>query len=157
MLEHGVLAPDWRLAPPAVQPPDAPGGPADLLGRPALLLFFSIGCAGCTGRAIPFAKALAARYPGLRVLAIHSQPGGQRPPEPERVRAVTDWLNVGFPVLLDDGDATYRAYEAEGTPHWLLLDGHGRVRRSIFGSMDGARQRLAYALEELLGPASARV
>ena len=89
MLEHGVLAPDWRLAPAAVQPPDAPGGPADLLGRPALLLFFSIGCAGCTGRAIPFAKALAARYPGLRVLAIHSQPGGQRPPEPERVRAVT--------------------------------------------------------------------
>ena len=46
-------------------------------------------------------------------------------------------------------DATFRRYEAGGTPHWVLIDADGVIRKSIFGSMDGARQRLDYALEEL--------
>ncbi len=46
-------------------------------------------------------------------------------------------------------DATFLRYEAGGTPHWVLIDTEGIIRKSIFGSMDGARQRLDYALEEL--------
>jgi hypothetical protein len=52
-------------------------------------------------------------------------------------------------VFVDDGDATFRAYEAEGTPHWVLINADGTIRKSVFGSMAGSLQRLNYALQEL--------
>jgi peroxiredoxin len=116
-----------------------------------LVLFFNVECLGCIGRALPFAQTLAERYPGLPVLAVHSvfRPGA--PHDLERIRELVAHHGLTFPVLLDDGSATFDAYTAEGTPHWVLIDGEGRVRKSIFGSMDGARQRLDYALLELFG------
>jgi thioredoxin-related protein len=45
----------------------------------------------------------------------------------------------------------YTTFKAEGTPHWLIFDEKGTLTHSIFGSMDGAQNRLYYALEEVSG------
>ena len=120
-----------------------------LRGQPTLLLFWNIGCAGCTGRALPLTLTLAERYPDLQIVAIHSvfPPRSEQPVR--EVSLVAKHFALPYEVALDAGDATYRAFGAEGTPHWVLLDRDGHVWRSFFGSMAGSQQRLSYALQEL--------
>ncbi len=114
-----------------------------------LLLFFNVGCPGCMGRALPFSLELAARYPGLRLVGLHTSFEKGSDYAPARIQAVVEYFALPYPVYLDDGDATFLRYEAGGTPHRVLVEAGGIIRKSIFGSMDGARQRLGYALEEL--------
>jgi peroxiredoxin len=118
-------------------------------GRPVLLLFFNIGCAGCTGRALPFSLELAERYPELQIIGLHTsfEAGSQHPAS--RVQAVIDYFKLPYLVFQDDGAETFHAYQAEGTPHWVLIDAEGVVQRSVFGSMAGSIQRLEYAMQEL--------
>ncbi|MCB0076372.1 MAG: TlpA family protein disulfide reductase [Anaerolineales bacterium] len=121
----------------------------DLRGDPALLLFWNIGCAGCVGRALPFAVELAKQFPSLQIVAIHSV-FPPRPTQPQReVQRVADHYALPFVVALDDGDTHYRAFGAEGTPHWVILNEEGAIYRSFFGSMAGQQQRLLYALQAL--------
>lgn len=121
----------------------------NLHGAPALLLFFSIKCAGCTGRALPLSLDVAERYPDLQIVGIHSSFSEVSTPSLDAIQSVINYFDLPYPVIVDDGDATFRAYLAEGTPHWILLNADGTVRNSIFGSMAGAQQRLTYALLEL--------
>lgn len=140
----GQPAPAWQLS-------DAQGGVSrltDFLGRPLLVLFFSIDCPACVGRALPFSRLVAARYPALRIVGIHSQLEGGRAHTPEQVRAVAERQQFSHPVLLDDGGTTFSAYGASGTPHWVLIDAQGIVRKSFWGSTQGPQQRLEYALQE---------
>jgi len=125
-------------------------GVEDFRGRPLLLLFFNIGCPGCTGRAIPFSLQLREQFPDLQIVGIHARFEGPAY-SPSQVRAVIEYLKVPYPVLLDEGHETFSRYAAGGTPHWVLLDADGHIVRSIFGSMAGSQQRLAYALLELYG------
>lgn len=119
-----------------------------LHGQPILLLFFNIGCAGCTGRALPLTLDLARQYPALQLVAIHSH-FSPTPVPIDSLKGVANYFKLPYPVLLDDGDAIFRHYQAEGTPHWVLINADGTIRKSFFGSMSGARQRLSYALIEL--------
>ena len=139
-------APPWRVT---TLSGDAAPDLESLLGRPLLLLFFNVGCPGCMGRALPFSLDLAARYPGLQFIGIHTSFEKGSDFAPARIQAVVEYFDLPYPVYLDDGDATFLRYEAGGTPHWILIDADGIIRKSIFGSMDGARQRLDYALEEV--------
>lgn len=127
----------------------APVQVEDLRGAPALLLFFHVGCAGCMGRALPLTLQLAQQYPNLRILGIHLTGDD----EPERVeyslQKVIRYFKLPYPVIMDDGNATFRAYGVSGTPHWVLLNPDGTIRKHFFGSMEGAQQRLFYALAEL--------
>lgn len=118
-------------------------------GKPTLLLFFNIGCAGCTGRAIPLTLTFANDYPDLQLLAIHSHFSANTPHPYESVKAVASYFKLPYPVAFDQDDTIFRLYAAEGTPHWILLDAAGKIHKSIFGSMAGARQRLSYSLQEL--------
>lgn len=44
-----------------------------LKGKPLLILFFYLGCPGCTGRAIPFANKMAYEYTDkINIIGIHS-------------------------------------------------------------------------------------
>ena len=50
-----------------------PPEPESFLGKPLLILIFSLGCPGCVGRAIPFANRMVYEYGDqLPVLGIHS-------------------------------------------------------------------------------------
>ncbi len=66
-----------------------------------------------------------------------------------QIKEIRQLLKIDYPFFVDQGMKTYATYEAEGTPHWTLLDATGIVYRNIFGSMPNALQRLDYALMEL--------
>lgn len=119
-------------------------------GKPLLLFFFNVGCDGCMTRGVPVAAEIARQYPEMTVLGVHSNFGAFNN-GPEQVRAYLEEKGVPFPVLMDDGHATFDAYEAEGTPHWVWVDAEGVIQKSIFGSQQNALQRLEYSLMEAFG------
>jgi len=121
---------------------------ADYQGKPTLAIFFNIGCHGCMARGLPVAQNIKEQYPEINVVGIHSSFGAIGR-DPEQVKAELKPYDLSFPILLDDGHVTYDAYQADGTPHWILLDENGQVQKSIFGSMPNALQRLEYSLIEL--------
>lgn len=122
---------------------------SDFEGKPTLLLFFNLGCLGCLHRGVPLARDLAHAYPELNVIGIHSNFGRQY--TAEEIAATLAENKVDFPVLQDDGHTTYDAFNAEGTPHWILLDEKGNINKSIFGSQPNVQQRLTYSMMELFG------
>ncbi|MCB9282829.1 MAG: TlpA family protein disulfide reductase [Lewinellaceae bacterium] len=137
--------PDWHI-----ELPDGTPGP-DLTqyhGKNLLILFYSMGCPGCLGRAIPFSLQLQKAYPDLQLVAIHTH--FERPRHtPEEIGQAALQLGVGYPVFLDKGLETASLYQAEGTPHWVLVGKEGELLKSIFGSMPNALQRLDLSLMEL--------
>ena len=138
-------APAWRLDPEwANDVTDV----ADLTGKWSVLLFFNVGCAGCTGRAIPFTREIVERYPGVNVVAIHTD--FESTTSAERLQIIADDFGLPYPLVRDGGKATFEAYAAEGTPHWVILDPQGNVHKSIFGSLGTTLQRIEYTLTEAL-------
>lgn len=146
---RGQKAPAWRVR---TWVRGEPVSLDDLAGHVALLLFFSVSCPACMGRALPFAKRAVKEFGprGLRVVGLHSGEGVDDPVWLEGLRAYAARADWPFPVAVDEGTATFERYCALGTPHWFLLDRDGRVVRSVFGSLPDAINRLEYAIEETL-------
>lgn len=143
MIQLNGLALPWILDPAwENQVNDA----AELKGKWSVLLFFNIGCAGCTGRAIPFARELLEQHSNINIVAIHTD--FESSTSIGRLQAVADYFTLPFPLVRDLGKETYEAYSAEGTPHWFILDPEGNVQKHIFGSMGTALQRIEYTLLE---------
>ena len=115
-----------------------------------LLMFFNIGCAGCTGRALPFARDILQDFPDLTLLGVHITPHPNAAFTPEQVRAVAEYYHLPYPLYFDETNASLRDFPIGGTPHWVLLR-KGRVRHSIYGSMPGSLQCLDLALQEAFG------
>ncbi|PSR12503.1 MAG: hypothetical protein C7N36_11640 [Bacteroidetes bacterium] len=124
--------PAWSLDPIAGE--DVPV-PSDFLGRPLLILFFSLGCPGCLGRAIPYANRMVYENgERLNVLGIHTNFEGVDFSPAQFAQAKADFY-IRFPFYKDKNyDTTFLNYGAGGTPHWILVDADGKVRYSIFGS-----------------------
>ena len=123
-----------------------------LKGKPLLILFFYLGCPGCTGRAIPFANKMAYEYTDkINIIGIHNNFEGPEYNDDDIVEKLKS-LYVRFPVFKDSGLAsTFYKYQAAGTPHWILVNREGNVIRTIFGSdPNRALLRLDYALTEEL-------
>ena len=149
-LEIGRMLPPWYLAPIGPDPSPAVPEPADFGGRPLLVLFFSLRCLGCTARAVPFAnRVVVERGDEVQVVGILTDDEEQRPDE--EAREAFERLHVRFPVFRDTGlAATAHAYEAAGTPHWVLAGPSGTAEASLFGSEpDRSLLRLGYYLDEL--------
>lgn len=124
--------------------------------RPGLVMVFNLECAGCVSRGIPFLGRLHAEH-GDRVhlLALHTSRGHRLLPredvEPTLVKFARDFARLPFPVALDVSGDLARAWETEGTPHWLAFAPGGELLRSVYGSQENAQTRLAYLLEEQAG------
>ena len=140
-----TLAPHWFFDPLNESPVPTI---EDFKGQVLLMLFFNIGCPSCLGRAIPFSKKLQDLYPGLKVLGVHTTFEGRKS-SVEDINLWMDRLKVDYPVVLDQEHKTWSAYEAGGTPHWVIINSTGEIEKSIFGSMPNSLQRLDYALTEL--------
>lgn len=127
---------------------------ARFAGKPLLVLFFYLGCPGCIGRAIPFANRMVYEHRDkISVLGIHSNFEGPEYSDADIIRSMVS-LHARFPFFKDsEGDATFRDYQAAGTPHWILVNAEGKVARSVFGSEPNrALLWLDYAInEELAG------
>ena len=119
-------------------------------GKYHLILFFNTACIGCSTRAIPFAKQIKRAFPEIEISTVHTDLGTIGKYTIEEVKQYVKKHNIDFPVYLDKNKQTYDTFQAEGTPHWVVLGPKGEVIRSIFGSMPNALQRLYYLLIEQL-------
>jgi thiol-disulfide isomerase/thioredoxin len=142
---ENLLAPEWKIT---TLNDDIPPELSDFRGKPLLILIFSRGCPGCMGRAIPITQAFRKEYPDLQIVGLHTHFEGMKY-SMHQIHEVELFFKLDYPIYVDQEMATYELFKAEGTPHWVLIDEEGKIVRSIFGSMDNARQRLEYALDEL--------
>ncbi len=148
-IEIGGPLPDWSLE--KIFTEEVPSKES-YLGKPLLVLFFSLGCPGCLGRAIPYANRIVYENQGkVNVLGIHTNFEGVDFPKERFEKAKEDFF-IRFPFYKDHNyDTTFLNYGAGGTPHWVLVDQKGNVVYSIFGSdPNNALLRLDYMLNELL-------
>ncbi|TDD95046.1 TlpA family protein disulfide reductase [Flavobacterium cellulosilyticum] len=131
---------------------DFNGNQIDLIkeyqGKPILVIIYNNQCLGCTGRAIPLAYQLKKENVGVQVVGIHSNFTNTKVTEND-IKSIFTIEELPFPIFLDEGHLVYDQFDSEGTPQWLLITKDGILSRSIFGSQEGAQNRLFYALEQL--------
>jgi hypothetical protein len=118
-----------------------------LLGRPVLVEFFDV-CRVSSLRTLPYIEAWAAKYPGLRVISVHS-PGYAPSRDEAVVRAAVARLGIEHPVALDQQHAIWRLYGNKGWPGRYLWDKRHRLFEIHYG--EGAYRETEAAIQELLG------
>jgi len=112
---------------------------SDLRGKVVLVDFWTYSCINCL-RTLPYLKAWDARYrsKGLVILGVHT-PEFAFERDLGNVRAAVKRLGVGYPVALDNGYGTWKAYSNNYWPADYLVDQAGRVRDVHFGEGDYAK------------------
>ena len=149
LLEIGEPLPDWYLD--KIFEDDIPTL-ENYLGKPLLILIFSLGCPGCLGRAIPYAnRVVYENGDKIDVLGIHTNFEAVDFSKEKFLKAREEF-HIRFPFYADHNyDTTFLNYGAGGTPHWILVNREGEVVYSIFGSEpNNALLRLEYSINELL-------
>jgi thiol-disulfide isomerase/thioredoxin len=117
-------------------------------GKPILVIFYHTSCLGCTGRALPLAYELSKQNPKVQLIVVHVEFKSMICSKEDVLAIFTD-QKPPFPIYFDQDAKNFLSFEAEGTPHWLLFNKNGNLTHSVFGSQDGAHNRLLYALAEL--------
>lgn len=148
LLNVGAQLPDWSLEKIFE---DEPPQKEAFIGKPLLILFFSLGCPGCLGRAIPYANRIVHEMGDqMKVLGIHTNFESLNIPREKFAKAQEDFA-IRFPFFKDKNyDTTFLNYGAGGTPHWILVDKNNTVVYSIFGSdPNNALLRLELKMQEL--------
>jgi cytochrome c biogenesis protein CcdA/thiol-disulfide isomerase/thioredoxin len=112
---------------------------AGLRGKVVLVDFWTYSCINCL-RTLPYLKAWDARYrsKGLVILGVHT-PEFAFERDLGNVRAAVKRLGVDYPVALDNGYGTWKAYSNNYWPADYLVDQAGRVRDVHFGEGDYAK------------------
>jgi cytochrome c biogenesis protein CcdA/thiol-disulfide isomerase/thioredoxin len=111
----------------------------DLRGKVVLVDFWTYSCINCL-RTLPYLKAWDTRYrsKGLVILGVHT-PEFAFERDLGNVRAAVKRLGVTYPVALDNGYGTWKAYSNNYWPADYLVDQAGRVRDVHFGEGDYAQ------------------
>ena len=132
---------------------DLDGREVDILteykDKALVLIFYNNSCLGCTGRAIPLAYDFQQENPSIQVIGIHSN-FGKRETTKEDIKSIFTSGEVPFPIYIDENHQVFDQFESAGTPQWILITPKRELFRSIFGSQNGAQNRLLYAIEEFL-------
>lgn len=132
---------------------DLDGNEVDLMikykGNQLLLIIYNNACLGCTGRAIPLAYEFQQNNTSIQVIGIHSNFGKEEATKDD-IKSIFTSGEVPFPIYIDKNHTIYDQFESEGTPQWILVTSEGKLYRSVFGSQEGAQNRLSYALEALI-------
>ncbi|MDO6439092.1 redoxin domain-containing protein [Cyclobacterium sp. 1_MG-2023] len=117
-------------------------------GKAILLLIYNNQCLGCTGRAIPLAYELQKENKEVQVIGIHTSFNASQVTESD-IKSIFTVDVLPFPIFLDNGRTVYDQFDSSGTPQWVLITKEGKLSRTIFGSQEGAQNRLYYAIEQL--------
>jgi cytochrome c biogenesis protein CcdA/thiol-disulfide isomerase/thioredoxin len=148
--DAGRTAPEFRgivdwLNTPGGRPLSIEG----LRGKVVLIDFWTYSCINCL-RTLPHVKAWdrAYRKAGLVIVGVHS-PEFAFERVPSNVEAAVEKLGVEYPVALDNGYATWNAYQNQYWPAKYLIDRSGRVRYTHFG--EGEYERTETTIRSLLG------
>jgi len=99
-----------------------------LRGKVVLVEFWTFACWNCQN-VEPYVKAWHAKYAtqGLSVIGVHT-PELARARVLANVRAYVKEREIGYPILIDNGFATWRAYGNRYWPALYLIDKRGRIR-----------------------------
>jgi thiol-disulfide isomerase/thioredoxin len=122
-----------------------------LRGRVVLVDFWTYSCVNWL-RTLPYVRAWDERYRdrGLVVVGVHAPEFGFEH-DLDNVRQATDELDVGYPVVIDNDFAIWRAFGNRYWPALYLVDREGRVGFQHFG--EGAYEESERAVQQLLGVA----
>jgi thiol-disulfide isomerase/thioredoxin len=122
---------------------------AGLRGRVVLVDFWTYSCVNWL-RTLPYVRAWHERYRdrGLVVIGAHAPEFGFEH-DLANVRRAVGELDVGYPVVIDNDFAIWRAFDNHYWPAVYLLDGDGRVRFHHFG--EEAYAETERAVQQLLG------
>ena len=127
-------APAWRNA--TWLNAEKPVALDSLRGKVVLMNFWVFTCGNCT-RTIPSLRALDAKYrtAGLQLIGIHTPEFGPSSGEHDRqnVAAANARLGVSWPVAQDNDEATWRLYNIQYWPSFVLIDRKGNIRYEGYG------------------------
>lgn len=112
-----------------------------------LILFYNNDCLGCTGRALPLAYKVMKEFKEVEVIGIHSN--FSRAITKDEIIEIFTSKELPFPIYIDEGHKVYDLYQCEGTPHWIIINKHGEVYKSFFGSQENSQTRLWFSLNEI--------
>jgi thiol-disulfide isomerase/thioredoxin len=120
-----------------------------LRGRTVLVDFWTYSCVNWL-RTLPYVRAWAQRYgeQGLVVIGAHAPEFGFEH-DLDNVRWAIAELEVGYPVVIDNDFAIWRAFDNHYWPAIYLVDRDGRVRFHHFG--EEAYAETERAVQQLLG------
>jgi thiol-disulfide isomerase/thioredoxin len=120
-----------------------------LRGRVVLVDFWTYSCVNWL-RTLPYVRAWHERYRerGLVVVGAHAPEFGFEH-DLDNVRHAIAELNVGYPVVIDNDFAIWRAFDNHYWPAVYLLDSDGSVRFTHFG--EEAYEETERAIQQLLG------
>ena len=120
----------------------------ELRGRPVLIDFWTFGCINCV-RTLPHVRAWHDAYAphGLVIVGVHT-PEFRHEYEEANVRESLPSRGVIWPVAMDNGYKTWRAYNNRFWPHKFLIDQEGQIRYHHIG--EGAYQETEKAIRALL-------
>jgi cytochrome c biogenesis protein CcdA/thiol-disulfide isomerase/thioredoxin len=109
---------------------------AELRGKVVLVDFWTYSCINCR-RSLPHVEAWyrAYRKDGLVVVGVHT-PEFAFEHVVGNVASAASQLGVTYPIAVDDGYATWDAYNNQYWPAEYLIDQHGNVRHTAFGEGD---------------------
>ena len=120
-----------------------------LRGSVVLVDFWTYSCVNWL-RTLPYVRAWHERYRdrGLVVVGVHAPEFGFEH-DLDNVRWAVQDLGVGFPVVLDNGYAVWRAFGNHWWPSTYVLDQDGRVRFHHAG--EESYVEIEQAVQRLLG------
>jgi thiol-disulfide isomerase/thioredoxin len=113
---------------------------AKLRGHPVLVDFWTYTCINCI-RTLPYLKAWDERYrkAGLVIVGVHT-PEFPFERDESNVRDAIAQNDLRYPVVQDNDQAVWNAYQNQYWPASYFLDGEGRVRYVHFGEGDYAEK-----------------
>ena len=122
---------------------------AGLRGQVVLVDFWTYSCVNWL-RTLPVRQRVARALPRPRARRRRGARAGVRLRARPRQRAPRGReLGIGYPVVIDNDFAIWRAFDNHYWPALYLVDGDGRVRFHHFG--EGAYEETERAIQELLG------
>jgi thiol-disulfide isomerase/thioredoxin len=120
----------------------------DLKGSVALIQFWTLGCINCQ-RTLPYITSWHQKYAaqGLKVIGIHA-PEFVFERQVNNIQRAMKKHGITYPVAVDNGFKTWKAYGNEYWPHLFLADRQGIIRYDHIG--EGAYSETAQKIKQLL-------
>jgi thiol-disulfide isomerase/thioredoxin len=123
---------------------------ASLRGKVVVVDFWTYTCINWL-RTLPYVRAWARKYgESLVVIGVHT-PEFPFESNVDNVRRAARQMNVGFPVVIDNDYAIWRAFNNQYWPALYFMDAGGRVRDHQFG--EGEYERSERVIQRLLSEA----
>ncbi|MBI4439275.1 redoxin family protein [Candidatus Woesearchaeota archaeon] len=124
-------------------------------GKVVLVDFWTYSCVNCI-RTLPYLNEWDRKYrdSGLVIIGVHT-PEFEFEKDIRNVQSAVDKYGIRYPVALDNGYESWRAYRNAYWPRKYLVDVDGYIRYDHIG--EGGYEETERVIQELLGERSGRL